>query len=78
MESQSLSVSSNCTGKCRTVYILMLLSRQGARKNWNQVKLINTNVSAKQRDSMKIDNCLMAFCIFRSFGKFVLLKLEII
>lgn len=47
IESQSLSVSSNFTGKCLNVCILMLLSRQGARKNWNKVKLITTSVSAK-------------------------------
>lgn len=35
------------TGKCLSMCIVMLLSKQGARKNWNQVKLVNTNVSAK-------------------------------
>lgn len=47
IESQSLSASSNFTGKRITVYTVMLLCRQGARKNWNQVKLINTSVSGK-------------------------------
>lgn len=49
----------------------MLLSRQQARKNCNQVKLILMSVQNVQYEG----NCLMAFVYF---GKCVLLQLEII